>query len=47
VRWTPEGYATLPHGVGTALRVLTPPSIVAAIRQGYVVSLHRSALESV
>jgi hypothetical protein len=40
--WTPSGYdASRRHP--PPLRVLTPRSIVAAIRQGYAVRLHPSA----
>jgi hypothetical protein len=44
--WTPAGYD--PPGVRarTARAVLTPPSIVAAIRRGYPVGVHPSAVVS-
>jgi hypothetical protein len=35
--WTPSGYDAPRRGLPAALRVLTPPSILAAIRQGYAV----------
>jgi hypothetical protein len=42
--WTPGGYDPPRRDVPAALRVLTPPAIVAAIRQGYLVQLHLSAV---
>jgi hypothetical protein len=43
--WTPGGYgAPRPGSPAAALRVLTPRSVVAAIRHGYPVQSHASAL---
>jgi hypothetical protein len=42
--WTAGGYDPPRRGLPTALRVLTPPAIVVAIRQGYPVQLHPSAV---
>jgi hypothetical protein len=42
--WTPAGYG--PHQVlppGTAVQVLTPPSVVKALARGYRPVLHGSA----
>jgi hypothetical protein len=44
--WTPRGYDAPRSGRPAALRVLTPRSVVAAIRHGYRVRLHPSALPS-
>jgi hypothetical protein len=42
--WTPAGYDRVPPTSPTAtMRVLTPRSVVAAVRHGYVVQMHRSA----
>lgn len=41
--WTPAGYGGPRQGLPAALRVLTPRSVVAAVRQGYPVQLHPSA----
>lgn len=43
--WTPSGYRpALQPSPAVALRVLTPRSVVAAIRHGYPVDLHPSAM---
>ena len=41
--WTPAEYGAPKQGLPTRLRVLTPPSIVAALRRGYPVHVHPSA----
>ena len=41
--WTPEGYGTRIARPSTPVEVLTPPSIVAALRAGYRPALHPSA----
>jgi hypothetical protein len=41
--WTPGGYETARADLPAALRVLTPRSVVAAIRAGYPVQPHPSA----
>jgi hypothetical protein len=41
--WTPAGYGSPCPDPPAAARALTPPSIIAAIRQGYAVRLHPSA----
>ncbi len=44
--WDPSGYgAPAPRPVGT-VRVLTPPSVVGAMRAGYVPALHHSAVQA-
>jgi hypothetical protein len=42
--WTPGGYDPPQRDLPAAVRVLTPPAIVAAVRQGYLVQLHPSAV---
>ena len=43
--WTPSGYGPARRSSpAVAVRVLTPRSVVAAIRQGYPVELHPSAM---
>jgi hypothetical protein len=43
-RWEPDGYGrSMAKPDGIVLRVLTPPSIVRAIIQGYPVMVHSSA----
>jgi hypothetical protein len=47
VRWAPGGYSeSLPRPSVGAVQVLTPPSVVRAIREGYPVLLHPSAMIS-
>jgi hypothetical protein len=42
--WSPGGYRERrPRSKGERVRLLTPPSIVAAIRAGYVPEVHASA----
>jgi hypothetical protein len=43
LRWTPGGYTTRRVPPAGRLRVLTPPSAVAALRAGYRARLHPSA----
>jgi hypothetical protein len=44
LRWTPGGYeAPRPRARRTAVGVMTPPTIVAAIRAGYAPQVHPSA----
>jgi hypothetical protein len=44
LRWTPEGYSqTLPRPRADDAEVLTPPSILAALRAGYRPHWHQSA----
>jgi len=44
LRWTPRGYAAaIPSPRKIAIEVLTPPSIVAVLKAGYVPLWHRSA----
>ncbi len=44
IRWEPGGYALkIPRARGATVRVLTPRSIVRAIRRGYPVMIHSSA----
>lgn len=43
-RWTFNGYAAAPEvGADTLVGLLTPPSIVAAVRHGLKVDIHKSA----
>jgi hypothetical protein len=45
LRWEPAGYSSsIPRPAGATFRVLTPRSTVEAIRQGYPVEVHPSAL---
>lgn len=44
LRWSPEGYLDAQHAPSDGVvQVLTPKSIVAALRQGYTPTLHHSA----
>ena len=44
LRWTPEGYRDAERrSRGTVVDVLTPPSILAALRKGYEPNWHKSA----
>jgi hypothetical protein len=45
IRWSPGGYSgSILTPAGATFRVLTPPSVVQAIRHGYPVEVHASAL---
>lgn len=47
-RWTPTGYGhpIAPHDLASKVRLVTPPSVVRAVADGYAVQVHASAQSS-